>query len=63
MVLGEPRVLPVVLVADLAELDLAHEPVVLGVRVGGRDVLVNEAALEQAEFHDAEILRGAEWRF
>ena len=31
VVLGEPRVLPVVLVADLAQLDLAHEPVVLGV--------------------------------
>ena len=30
VVLGEPRVLPVVLVADLARRDLAHEAVVLG---------------------------------
>ena len=57
VVLGEPGVLPVVLVADLAELDLAHEPVVLGVRVLRGEVLVYEAALEQAEFHDPQILR------
>ena len=51
VVLGEPGVLPVVLVADLAQRDLAHQPVVLGVGVGRPQVLVHEAAEEQAEFH------------
>ena len=51
VVLGEPGVLPVVLVADLAQRDLAHEAVVLGVRVRRPQVLVDEAALEQTEFH------------
>ena len=56
VVLGEPGVLPVVLVADLAQLDLAHEPVVLGVRVGGPHVAVHEAALEESEFHARQVL-------
>ena len=38
VVLGRPHVLPVVLVADLGERHLAHEAVVLGVRVGGLHV-------------------------
>ena len=54
--LGEPGVLPVVPVADLAQLDFTHEPVVLGVRVGGPHVAVHEAALEETEFHARQIL-------
>ena len=51
VVLGEPGVLPVVLVAGLAQRHLADEPVVLGVRVGGSHVPVDEPTLEEAEFH------------
>ena len=40
-------------VADLGERDLAHQPRVLGVRVGGHLVLVDEAPHEQPEFHCA----------
>jgi hypothetical protein len=39
------------LVAGLAQLDLADEPVVLGIGVGSCHVPVDEPTLEEAEFH------------
>ena len=45
------------LVGDLAEPDLAHQAVVLGIGIGGADVSVDEPAEEQAEFHAASLPR------